>query len=338
MSRNVLEGINCRLQRAIYPTLPDTTLGVTVIMPGEDKFFLDRPTDISDEAVEAFINRMLLAQLVVITDDGRLTVDGESFTRMVVAETQETIGRSTVLTVDDEINSGLGQNVIKDEGNSEKTAWRWQLGSFASNAFGENIPTNSQVVLLPGASDVEYKLWQSLGFDLGKMVMVEGKKDKCEALKDLLSNGDATPQFVEAFLGEPKDRFPQALAEKTSGTKTAILSFDTEVVMKPELYNDVLAVLENLEIGEDLVMVLNVVAQRGHQTSTTKLEDFYEAKTGQPYTGEVHPRSVILEQMPQFLLADLRRSDLSLEASHTLTYTGFSATRMECLFVHFKRS
>lgn len=320
--------------------IEDILIGADVHLSDGTDFYLGRQIDVTDKVVENFFNKIKAATKVQIHPDGGLDVDGARHTTLgpAVKKTKTQVP----YVIDGPITPHLEHHKPADAGTSDKEAWRYNVLINAQKIWGDRIPLGHQVVFLHGADTTEReKVWEAMGVPWPNMIIVEGDSEKCSQLAAKFSSVPVSerPRFVNGYLGKKSDKFSRALVSKLIPKPVAVLSLDTETLLSPALYTDVLESIRQIEIGSDLLFILNVATKRGSKApqNIEALENLWKDKKGQPYNGKRGIKTDFLFQIPLFLQADLAPLDLSIAQSQMYQYKGIGGEVMQCVITHFQR-
>lgn len=322
---------SCSIELITPADWKDILLGAKIRVWG-NSLFLDAPIWINPSPdINLFLHRLLSSTDVVISWDRKLKLDWKSYIQLWVASTRDWFRDTVEMILPNNIKGGSNVDVMRDEWNSEKQKWRLQMISFASKIF-EKSSFRGRVILMPGSSDIEYRLWKSLWFDISNMIFIEGDKRKYDNLIHSLPNGVC---IVNEYLWSSLHKFTPALLSQSAWKNTSILSLDTESNLTPNLYIDIVRFIDEADIAEDFILILNIVAQRDN---INEIESLWKEKLWDMYNPwEYHPRSYVLGKIPEMILWDIQRDDLTLKHASTIWYIGFWDTRMECVFAHFRK-
>jgi len=175
----------------------DTAVLVGLVLRlGDESVILERGLNLVDPVEIALAVRSLVSEEVRI-ENGVLVRDGDVRKRIraLGVEMEEIVERRVELAVS-RVRKSKRRTAILDDGSDLKTEWRYEMGDFAYGLFPDGTESisddNPVVIMFPGLSDSEVKLWYNFGFAPENMVMIEKEKEIANILNRRYGANGAT--------------------------------------------------------------------------------------------------------------------------------------------------
>lgn len=295
-------------------------------------FFLDISKTLNDEDVKNYLDEFYNSELNI--KNGFLLSNGKRISQIGAEIAEENYAAQAQLDIEKELSPNLNLIKIKDEGTAEKVNWRFSMIDFTSKVFPKGPPENTVVAFFPGASSHEISLWNSFGFSIEDMVLIEGDTQKVKEIEKVFSL-DKKPNFVNSWFGKGED-FVDNLYAQIRGRTVSVLSFDTESAFSYKLYDELVHVFESVHIENNLMFSLNLVARASEQICLEFLIQA-EKRHGYKYYNGNSARKDLMKYLPLILIKDSNREDLTVENLESGQYFGNNAVTMEYVFSDIKK-
>lgn len=293
-----------------------------------ETIFVDRSPSLSDEQV-----RKLVAKIM---DDSELSINNTwhvQTSEWIVLQIWQILDWNLTYTsshtqISWDINPNGRMSALKDDGTIGKSNWRFELLQFWKKIFPEWILGNTGVVFMPWMWRDEFNLWKSFWVHSKNMTMIEWDDDKHIELRRKYQNNGSTPNYVHSYLWTGDEVFSKELVEVLRWKHVSVLSLDTESWFAPWLYKDLLWVFSNIEIGEDVLLMLNIVRRWSTKFSNTFARNKWD---------DIDIIDEAMKVLPTQLVVDSERKNISVVDVKTWRYLWWSATPMHFVFAHIKR-
>jgi hypothetical protein len=299
---------------------------------GKKFYFLDVRPGLKKEDISSLLQELYNSELSAA--NGFLFSNGKRITQIGSVLAEDEYASHGTFKITKELVPNVGLEKMKDEGTAEKTNWRFSMIDFAKKVFPKGPPKDSVVGFFPGASSHEMYLWNSFGFKLDDMILIEGDINKAPQIRLSFTNGKS-PKFVTSWLGN-NNGFVDKLFKEIGERVVGILSFDTESSFSLLLYDELVHIFENIEIKNDFFFSLNLVARVSDEVCMNFLVQAEQRHNTKYRTGDL-ARKDLMKFLPIILLKDSERTDLEFVTSSNGQYSGTNAVTMEYVFSHFRK-
>ncbi len=305
-------------------------IGAKVSFKGKN-IFVDRDPAADEDQVLSFVD-ILVNKALKVDEKNRIIAEDRTIARLgSYFENSADFTAGADLTVTGPLNPK--PNPMEDEGSLAKNNWRLQMGDFAEQIFPKGISEDGLIILMPGSSDAEYKMWRSLfKVNLDRLIMIEGDEKKAAFLASKFGKLLDKPKVLTSYFGGSEDDFLEKARPKVEGRELAIVSLDTESTFGLKLYRDLLGLLSKIKIGNELMLSLNLVARSPEKVCADFLIEASKRHKKNYLSEEGSARQALMTYLVDILLTDLSIPGLEAKKVVKGSYKGNNSVTMEYIF------